>query len=213
MGTTVSAKWADGLARWQPHYGEDGQVYSLAHLHPHRFTLSFAARTPVIRRGMSKFAWATHRTRLRSSARTKRSHTRLTANRTICAFFVWNVISSPTNSRTSSRASNRAAATQRIFETISSWTRSIFCRRTPTIGCSSTEEGRAGRDAIVCGERLRGQSIQIASWLKARKPDVPSVGRQNTGAQKSKPRVKRGSYADPLGYPTHGVDPFGRVDA
>jgi hypothetical protein len=39
----VSAKWADGLARWQPHYGEDGQVYSLTHLHPHRFTLKFAA--------------------------------------------------------------------------------------------------------------------------------------------------------------------------
>lgn len=40
----MSAKWADGLARWQPHYGEDGQVYSFAHLHPHRFTLKFAAR-------------------------------------------------------------------------------------------------------------------------------------------------------------------------
>jgi len=40
----VSATWANGFARWQPHYGEDGQIYSLAHLHPHRFTLSFAAR-------------------------------------------------------------------------------------------------------------------------------------------------------------------------
>ena len=30
---------------------------------------------------------------------------------------------------------------------------------------------------------------------------------------KSKPRLKRGSYADPLGYPTHGEDPFGRDDA
>lgn len=40
----VSAKWADGLPRWQPHHGENGQIYSLAHLHPHRITLSFAAR-------------------------------------------------------------------------------------------------------------------------------------------------------------------------
>ena len=41
----MSATWAEGLARWQPHYGEDGQVYSLAHLHPHRFTLKFSARS------------------------------------------------------------------------------------------------------------------------------------------------------------------------
>lgn len=40
----MSAKWADGLPRWQPHHGENGEVYSLAHLHPHRITLSFAAR-------------------------------------------------------------------------------------------------------------------------------------------------------------------------
>lgn len=40
----MSQKWANGFARWLPHYGEDGQVYSLAHLHPHRLTLSFAAR-------------------------------------------------------------------------------------------------------------------------------------------------------------------------
>jgi hypothetical protein len=41
----VSAKWANGLPRWQPHYGEDGQVYSLAHLHPHRLILRFEARS------------------------------------------------------------------------------------------------------------------------------------------------------------------------
>ena len=41
----MSATWANGLARWQPHYGVDGQIYSLAHLHPHRFTLRFAARS------------------------------------------------------------------------------------------------------------------------------------------------------------------------
>ena len=46
----MSAKWANGLARWQPHYSEDGQVYSLAHLHPHRFTLKFAARAGYLAR-------------------------------------------------------------------------------------------------------------------------------------------------------------------
>jgi hypothetical protein len=46
----VSAKWANGFPRWQPHYGEDGQVYSLAHLHPHRLTLRFAARSDYLAR-------------------------------------------------------------------------------------------------------------------------------------------------------------------
>src|SRR5687767_13735672 len=40
----MSSKWAMGLPRWQSYCGDDGRVYSLAHLHPARFTLSFAAR-------------------------------------------------------------------------------------------------------------------------------------------------------------------------
>lgn len=40
----MTGKWAEGLPRWQPHRGDGGQVYSLAHLHPHRFTLRFEAR-------------------------------------------------------------------------------------------------------------------------------------------------------------------------
>lgn len=40
----MSSTWAEGFARWQPHYGEDGRLYSLAHLHPHRLALKFAAR-------------------------------------------------------------------------------------------------------------------------------------------------------------------------
>jgi hypothetical protein len=40
----MSARWADGLPRWQPHYGDNGQVCSLAHLHPQRLTLHFDER-------------------------------------------------------------------------------------------------------------------------------------------------------------------------
>jgi hypothetical protein len=39
------------------------------------------------------------------------------------------------------------------------------------------------------------------------------VRNQNLHPEKSKPRQWRGSYAVPLDYPTHGVDPFGRADA
>jgi len=136
-----------------------------------------------------------------------------TASRMILAPFAWNGIGSRCNFRRSWAASIRAAATQPTFEIISSWTRWICYRRIPSMGVLQYEEGRAARAAPVRGERLRWRRVEIASRAKARKRDVSSAGQQNARAEKSKPRMKRGSYADPLGYPTHGVDPFGRVDA
>jgi hypothetical protein len=38
-------------------------------------------------------------------------------------------------------------------------------------------------------------------------------GRARPPLEKQTPPLGRGSDADPLGYPTLGVDPFGRVDA
>jgi hypothetical protein len=35
----VSSEWARGLPRWQPHIANNGEMFSLAHLHPHRYVL------------------------------------------------------------------------------------------------------------------------------------------------------------------------------
>jgi hypothetical protein len=40
----VSAKWAASFARWAPHYAPTGEIYSLTHMHPHRFMLEFEPR-------------------------------------------------------------------------------------------------------------------------------------------------------------------------
>lgn len=40
----MASEWATGLTRWQPYYGADGKVYSLAHLHPKRRELNFPER-------------------------------------------------------------------------------------------------------------------------------------------------------------------------
>lgn len=59
----MASKWTDGLPRWPSHRGNDGAEYSLAHLHPQRFTLSFAAlrgypaRDVEIRVGYSSHAF------------------------------------------------------------------------------------------------------------------------------------------------------------
>ena len=34
----MGVNWAAGLIRWRPHTSSDGKMYSLAHLHPFRFT-------------------------------------------------------------------------------------------------------------------------------------------------------------------------------
>lgn len=57
----MASKWADGLPRWQPHRGDDGQVYSLAHLHPKRFILSFAERADYAARDVEiRVAYSSH---------------------------------------------------------------------------------------------------------------------------------------------------------
>lgn len=53
----MGVNWAAGLIRWRPHISSDGKVYSLAHLHPFRFTCELrssndsAARTISINVG------------------------------------------------------------------------------------------------------------------------------------------------------------------
>ena len=55
----MGAHWAAGLIRWKPHTSSDGTTYSLAHLHPFRFTCDLrsgatgAARTITINVGFS----------------------------------------------------------------------------------------------------------------------------------------------------------------
>lgn len=55
----MGAHWAAGLIRWKPHTSSDGTRYSLAHLHPFRFTCELrsdgtaAARTITINVGFS----------------------------------------------------------------------------------------------------------------------------------------------------------------
>jgi hypothetical protein len=39
----MGVNWAAGLIRWKPHFGSDGKMYSLAHLHPFRFTCELSA--------------------------------------------------------------------------------------------------------------------------------------------------------------------------
>lgn len=45
----MGVNWAAGLIRWRPHVCTDGRTYSLAHLHPSRFTceLPSSARQPA----------------------------------------------------------------------------------------------------------------------------------------------------------------------
>lgn len=55
----MGVNWAAGLIRWRPHTGSDGNTYSLAHLHPFRFTCTLqsphrhAARIITINVGFS----------------------------------------------------------------------------------------------------------------------------------------------------------------
>ena len=55
----MGVNWAAGLIRWRPHTGSDGKTYSLAHLHPFRFTYDlgsvgrYSARTITINVGFS----------------------------------------------------------------------------------------------------------------------------------------------------------------
>jgi hypothetical protein len=55
----MGVNWAAGLIRWRPHTSADGKMYSLAHLHPFRFTCELAssssspARTVAINVGFS----------------------------------------------------------------------------------------------------------------------------------------------------------------
>ncbi len=55
----MGVNWAAGLIRWRPHTSSDGRTYSLAHLHPFRFTCelrsphSYAGRTITINVGFS----------------------------------------------------------------------------------------------------------------------------------------------------------------
>ena len=39
----MGVNWAAGLIRWRPHTGSDGKTYSLAHLHPFRFTCELSS--------------------------------------------------------------------------------------------------------------------------------------------------------------------------
>jgi len=55
----MGVNWAAGLIRWRPHTSSDGKTYSLAHLHPFRFTCelrtanSHTTRTIAINVGFS----------------------------------------------------------------------------------------------------------------------------------------------------------------
>ena len=55
----MGVNWAAGLIRWRPHTSSDGRTYSLAHLHPFRFTHdlrsndNYSARTITINVGFS----------------------------------------------------------------------------------------------------------------------------------------------------------------
>jgi len=40
----MGVNWAAGLIRWRPHTSSDGTTYSLAHLHPFRFTCELRSR-------------------------------------------------------------------------------------------------------------------------------------------------------------------------
>src|SRR5689334_23635097 len=59
QGFVMGVHWAAGLIRWKPHIASDGTTYSLAHLHPFRFTCelgssrSYPARTITINVGFS----------------------------------------------------------------------------------------------------------------------------------------------------------------
>jgi len=55
----MGVNWAAGLIRWRPHISSDGKAYSLAHLHPFRFTYdlqscgNYSARTITVNVGFS----------------------------------------------------------------------------------------------------------------------------------------------------------------
>jgi len=55
----MGVHWAAGLIRWKPHTSSDGKTYSLAHLHPFRFTCEvsrshgYATRTIAVNVGFS----------------------------------------------------------------------------------------------------------------------------------------------------------------
>lgn len=40
----MASSWQSGLPRWSPYVSATGEVFSLAHLNPRRFTLDYAAR-------------------------------------------------------------------------------------------------------------------------------------------------------------------------
>jgi hypothetical protein len=91
-----------------------------------------------------------------------------------------------------------------------------FTRPKPAAG----SDAGTRRSAVVYSERLRRRHQKVPSQPTRGKGPIQDAGKQGTGrttgetaAVKANPATGRGSYADPLGYPTHGVDPFGRADA
>ena len=56
-------------------------------------------------------------------------------------------------------------------------------------------------NVTVCAVSMRVRKLIRLTSMLAACPIYP--------ASKANPATRRGSYADPLGYPTHGVDPSG----